>query len=176
MVEAAVKANFAPSLAHVLASEGGYVDDPRDPGGRTNKGVTQRVYDDWRRSNGLAPRNVRSLEQTELEAIYRKLYWNACRCDDLPAGVDYCVFDFAVNSGPARAVRYLQRAAGVADDGQIGPMTLAAVDAKPVCELINEISAQRLLYLTQLPTFDHFGRGWTTRVGEVGRTAAAMAA
>lgn len=171
-----MKAGFPASLAHVLASEGGYVNDPRDPGGATNKGVTQHVYDLWRRSKGLAPRNVRALEQTELEAIYRKLYWDACRCDDLPAGVDYCVFDFAVNSGPARAARCLQLAAGVTDDGQIGPMTLAAVNAKSACELINEISAQRLLYLTKLPTFDHFGKGWTTRVGEVGRAAAEMAA
>lgn len=171
-----MKANFASALAAVLVHEGGYVNDPQDPGGATNKGVTQRVYDDWRRSQGLSPRSVRSLEQAEVEAIYRKLYWNRCRCDDLPSGVDYCVFDFAVNSGTVRASRYLQRAVGVADDGQIGPVTLAAVKAKPACEIIAAISAARLDFLGQLPTFARFGRGWTTRVGDVGVKAAEMAA
>lgn len=171
-----MKANFASSLAAVLVHEGGYVNDPQDPGGATNKGVTQRVYDDWRRSRGLAPRSVRSLEQAEVEAIYRKLYWDAVRGDDLPSGIDYCVFDFAVNSGPPRAVRYLQRAVGVADDGKIGPMTLAAVKAKPACETIAAVSAARLAFLGQLPTFSRFGRGWTARCGEVGLKAAEMTA
>jgi lysozyme family protein len=171
-----VKANFASSLAAVLVHEGGYVNDPQDPGGATNKGVTQHVYDDWRRSRGLEPRSVRSLEQSEVEAIYRKLYWNAVRGDDLPAGVDYCIFDFAVNSGAIRAARYLQRAVGVADDGVIGPMTLAAVNAKPPCETIAAVSAARLAFLGQLPTFQRFGKGWTVRVGEVGLKAAEMAA
>jgi len=171
-----VKQNLASSLAAVLLHEGGYVNDPQDQGGATNRGITQHVYDDWRRSQGLDPRGVRSIEQPEIEAIYRKLYWNACRCDDLPSGVDYCVFDFAVNSGPVRAARYLQRAVGVNDDGQIGPVTLAAVDAKPACETIAAISAARLAFLGQLPTFSHFGKGWSARVGEVGLKAAEMAA
>jgi lysozyme family protein len=171
-----MRENFASSLTAVLVHEGGWVNDPLDRGGETNKGVTQRVYDDWRRSKGLAPRSVKLLEQSETEAIYRRLYWNACRCDDLPAGVDYAVFDFAVNSGPARAVRYLQRAVGVADDGQIGPVTLAAVKAKPACETVAAIVAARLAYLQQLPTFVRFGRGWTVRVGEVGLKASEMAA
>lgn len=171
-----MKSNFTTSLAAVLVHEGGYVNDPRDPGGATNKGVTQHVYDDWRRSRGIDPRSVRSLEQSEVEAIYRKLYWDAVRGDDLPSGVDYCVFDFAVNSGPVRAARYLQRAVGVADDGKIGPMTLAAVKAKPACEVISAITAARLAFLGQLPSFDRFGRGWTTRCGDVGAKAAEMVA
>jgi lysozyme family protein len=171
-----MRANFASSLAAVLQHEGGFVQDRFDPGGATNRGITQHVYDDWRRSQGLSPRGVRSLEQAEIEAIYRKLYWNACRCDDLPSGVDYCVFDFAVNSGPVRACRYLQRAVGVTDDGQIGPVTLAAVRAKPACETIAAISAARLDFLGQLPTFSRFGKGWSARVGEVGLKAAEMSA
>jgi lysozyme family protein len=171
-----VRENFRPSLAAVLIHEGGYVNDPQDPGGATNRGITQHVYDDWRRSQGLDPRSVRSLEQSEIEAIYRKLYWNACRCDDLPSGVDYCVFDFAVNSGASRAARYLQRAVEVAEDGQIGPMTIAAANKEPVCETIAAINSARLFFLSQLPTFARFGKGWTTRVGEVGVKAAEMAA
>lgn len=170
-----MKANFAPSLAAVLIHEGGYSNDRLDPGGATNKGVTQAVYDDWRRAKGLATRSVRSLEQAEVEAIYRKRYWDACRCDDLPSGLDYCIFDFAVNSGVNRAVRYLQRAAGVLDDGQIGPVTLAAVKAKGAPCLIAAISAARQAFLEQLATFGRFGTGWTRRVNDVRAKAEAMA-
>jgi lysozyme family protein len=171
-----VRENFAPSLARVLQSEGGKVDDPQDPGGRTAFGITQRVYDDWRGQQGLPKHDVWTIRQSEIEAIYRMNYWNTVRADELPAGVDYAVFDFAVNSGVNRAARYLQRAVGVADDGKIGPMTLAAVKAKPACETIAAISAARLNFLGQLPTFARFGRGWTARVADVGLHAAEMAA
>jgi lysozyme family protein len=171
-----VKANFSPSLGLVLCHEGGYVHDRRDPGGATNKGVTQRVYDDWRRSKGLEPRSVRSLEQTEVEAIYRKLYWDRIRGDELPSGVDYAAFDFAVNSGTNRAARYLQRAVGVTDDGQIGPMTLAAVANTNPRNIIGRLCAARQDFLETLSTFPTFGGGWTRRVSEVERTAMGMAA
>lgn len=167
--------NFPASLAAVLVHEGGYVNDPRDPGGATNQGVTQAVYDDWRAGEGLEQRSVRLINGYEVGAIYRRRYWDACRCDDLPAGVDYCIFDFAVNSGTNRAARYLQRAAGVAEDGQIGPMTIAAVFAKPATGLIDQVSSLRLAFLRQLKTFDRFGRGWTRRVEEVCAKARAMA-
>lgn len=169
-------ANFPLALSRVLQHEGGKVDDRQDPGGRTAFGVTQRVYDDWRRDQGLPRRDVWFIVEAEIEAIYRMLYWNAVRADDLPSGVDYAVFDFAVNSGPNRAIRYLQRAVGVADDGRIGPMTLAAVNAKPACETIAAVSAARLDFLGQLPTFARFGRGWTARVADVCLKAAEMAA
>ena len=171
-----MNANFAASLAAVLVHEGGYVFDPADPGGETNRGVTKAVYDDWRVAHGLPKQNVRLLSQFETEAIYRKLYWDVIRGDQLPLGVDYCTFDFAVNSGVKRAARYLQRAAGVADDGQIGPMTLAAVNAKPADEMINAVCDARLAFLEQLGTFGHFGRGWTARVSEVRAKAKEMAA
>lgn len=169
------KDNFASSLAAVLTHEGGYSNDPQDPGGATNKGVTQAVYDDWRRSKGLAPRSVRSLEKAELEAIYRKRYWDACRCDDLPSGLDYCVFDFAINSGAFRAARYLQKAAGVADDGQIGAITLAAVKATGAKCLIAAVCTARQAFLEQLSTFGRFGKGWTQRVKDARAKADAMA-
>lgn len=168
--------NFASSLAAVLQHEGGRVDDPRDPGGRTNKGITQRVYDDWRGEQGLPRRDVWTIVQPEVEAIYRMLYWNAIRGDELPSGVDYATFDFAVNSGVNRAIRTLQRAVGVQDDGKLGPITLEAVDNKPACETIAALCAARLSFLGDLPTFPRFGKGWSARVGEVGLTATEMAA
>lgn len=166
--------NFAASLAAVLVHEGGYVNHPKDPGGATNKGVTQRVYDDWRQKNGLPFRSVKELEQSELEDIYRRQYWDAVRGDDLPAGVDYCVFDFAVNSGANRAARYLQEAVRVAADGQIGPVTLAAVAAADPSKLVEAISDARLGFLQRLTTFDTFGKGWTRRVEAVRAKARAM--
>ncbi len=171
-----MKQNFPLSLAAVLIHEGGYVDDPQDPGGATNKGVTQAVYDDWRVGEGLARRSVRFINDYEVGAIYRRRYWGAVRGDDLPPGVDYCVFDFAVNSGVNRASRYLQRAAGVVDDGRIGPATLAAVKAKPAAALIAAVCDARQAFLEQLPTFARFGRGWTARVAEVRAKATEMTA
>lgn len=167
--------NFAASLAAVLVHEGGYVNHPKDPGGATNKGVTQSVYNDWRQRKGLDLRSVRSLEQSELEAIYRRQYWDVVKGDSLPAGVDYCVFDFAVNSGANRAARYLQRAVGVAEDGQIGPVTLKAVAAmEPDC-LVDGICNARMTFLKGLTTFDVFGKGWSRRVEDVRAKAKAMA-
>lgn len=171
-----MKDNFAPSLALVLQHEGGKVDDPQDPGGRTAYGITQRVYDDWRGEQGLPVRDVWFIVEPEIEAIYRMLYWNACRCDELPAGVDYAILDLAVNSGVNRAARFLQRAVGVPDDGKIGPVTLAAVNAKPPCQTITAITQARLAFLTQLTLFPRYGKGWTARVGDVGAKAAEMAA
>lgn len=169
-------ANFSSCLAAVLVHEGGYVNDSRDPGGATNQGVTQAVYDSWRHSQALPLQSVRFIQTRETAAIYRLLYWARCRCDDLPAGVDYATFDFSVNSGVNRAARYLQRAVGVPEDGQIGPATIAAANAKPACATIGAINSARLAFLGQLPTFPRFGAGWTTRVGEVGQQATEMAA
>lgn len=169
-----MRANFAPSLAAVLVHEGGFVNDPQDPGGATNRGVTQVVYDAWRLGEGLARRSVNLINDYEVGAIYRRNYWNACRCDDLPSGLDYCIFDFAVNSGVNRASRYLQRALGVVADGSIGPATVAAVSAKPTAPLIAAVNDARLAFLRHLPTFARFGRGWTQRVTDVDAMAIGM--
>jgi lysozyme family protein len=171
-----VRDNFAASLAAVLVHEGGYVNDSRDPGGATNKGVTQAVYDDWRADQKLPTRTVEAINAYELGAIYRNLYWNALRADDLPPGVDYSCFDFAVNSGVNRAARYLQRAAGTVEDGKIGAITLAALERLSPDSVIESICSARLNFLRQLRTFDSFGRGWTRRVEEVSAKAKAMAA
>lgn len=169
-----MKDNFVSALAAVLVHEGGYVNHPRDPGGATNKGVTQRVYDDWRVNRGLPPRSVKFLQQAELEAIYKRQYWDAVKGDDLPTGVDYCVFDLAVNSGVNRAARFLQRSAGVLEDGKIGPVTLAAVKALSPSLLVDMICDERMCFLKSLGTFDTFGKGWTRRVSDVRDHAKAL--
>lgn len=166
--------NFPASLANVLRCEGGYVNDPQDAGGATNKGITQIVYDDWRCSQGLVPRGVREIEDAEVEAIYRMLYWDTVSGDALPSGVDYCIFDFTVNSGVSRASRFLQQAVGVLADGRIGPMTLAAVSNAAATTVIDDVCDLRLTFLRHLHNFAHFGRGWVARVAQVRAAAKAM--
>lgn len=160
-------ANYKPSLSLVLAHEGGYVNHPKDPGGATNQGVTQAVYDAYRKLRGLPLQSVKFITSAEVAEIYMKQYWRLVRGDDLPAGLDYAVFDFAVNSGVSRAIRYLQRLVGVDDDGVIGDFTLAAsFDAARRHEekLIGAYCANRLAFLKSLSTFPTFGKGWTRRV------------
>ncbi len=160
-------ANYRKSLALTLAYEGGYSNHPADPGGATNFGVIQRVYDAYRRKLGLAIRSVRQIETVEVEEIYNKSYWRLVRGDSLPVGLDYAVFDFAVNSGVSRSVRFLQRIVGVDDDAVIGDATLnATYEAYRRDEegLIATFCGNRLAFLRGLRTFSTFGRGWTRRV------------
>lgn len=159
--------NYKASLALVLAHEGGFVNHPKDPGGATNQGVTQKVYDAYRKVNGLPLQSVKFITSVEVAEIYQKQYWRLVRGDSLPSGLDYAVFDFGVNSGVSRAVRYLQRLVGVEDDGIIGNETLGAVyDAAKRDEeaLIINYCANRMIFLKSLGTFSTFGKGWTRRV------------
>lgn len=171
-----MRGNFSPSLLLVLGAEGGYVNNSADKGGPTNKGVTQAVYDHWRIEQGLGGQSVKLLTAPEAGAIYAKLYWAPCQCDSLPSGVDYPVFDMAVNSGVNRACRFLQRAVGVAEDGDIGPVTLEAVRDTPPATIIDNLCDERLAFLKTLSNFDTFGKGWTARVAEVRAKAKEMAA
>jgi len=160
---------FSRALARVLVHEGGYVNDPLDPGGATNKGVTSRVYDAWRARKGLPARDVRRIEGREVAEIYRLQYWDAVKGDELPAGLDYALFDGAVNSGPAQSIKWLQRALGtVAIDGQMGQATLAAVaeHGRPA-ELVEKVCDRRLAFLQALRTWPRFGKGWSARVKSV---------
>lgn len=171
-----MRQNYDVSLIAVLKHEGGFVDHPRDPGGATNQGVTQAVYDDWREDHQLPKQSVRDISAVEVMALYKTQYWNRVKGDELPSGVDYAVFDFAVNSGTHRAARYLQEAVGVGIDGQIGPVTLAAVKAIPAQDLVTAICDARMAFLRRLGTFDTFGKGWTRRVEDVRCKARGMAA
>lgn len=158
---------FDQCIPLVLKHEGGWVNDPRDPGGATNRGVIQATYDWWRDKQGKPRQSVRNITDDEVHAIYRRDYWDEIRGDNLPAGVDYAVFDFAVNSGINRASRYLQEVARVAADGKIGPATIAAVKALPAATIINGLCDARMAFLRRLDTFPTFGKGWTARVSDV---------
>ncbi|MFD1476467.1 glycoside hydrolase family 108 protein, partial [Ancylobacter polymorphus] len=164
---------FDGALKRVLVHEDGYADHPADPGGATMQGITQRVYDGWRRRHGQPARPVRRIAPDEMAAIYRRQYWDAVRADDLPAGLDYALFDAAVNSGPAQAAKWLQRTLGVTADGQVGEATLVALDGRAPAQLIDALCDRRLAMLRSLRTFPTFGAGWTRRVAEVRAAAKA---
>lgn len=165
--------NFERSLAFVLKHEGGYVHNPRDPGGRTNLGVTQATYEQWVGRMVDEP-EMRALTVDDVAPIYRAEYWNRVRCNDLPLGVDYALFDFAVNSGVRQAVRTIQRIVGVHDDGKMGPFTIGAIKSMDARDLIEDLCNARMVFLKGLPHWDAFGRGWTRRVNEVEDTAKSM--
>lgn len=172
-----MEANFQRSLSATLKHEGGWADHPADPGGATMKGVTLAIYRRYRPNATKA--DLRAISDAMLQKIYRDGYWNEVRGDDLPAGVDFATFDFAVNSGPARAAIYLQNIVGAAPDGKVGPLTIKAV--KAYCDqfgagqLVNELCAQRLAFLQRRSTWPVFGKGWSTRVADVRKSALSMA-
>ncbi|WP_404405378.1 glycoside hydrolase family 108 protein [Pelagibacterium halotolerans] len=165
-------------LAQILKHEGGYADHPADPGGATNMGITRKTLARWR---GVSPwwdlpkADVQTLKRAEAGAIYKALYWDRCKAAALPAGLDLAVFDYAVNSGPARAVKTLQALVGVVTDGFIGPVTLAAVAKRDTRTLIGALCDARMGFLERLRTFAVFGRGWTRRVAEIRSAALADA-
>lgn len=168
-----MQANFAASLALVLKSEGGYTDNPADPGGATNMGITLRTLAAWRGVTNLPKSEVQHLTAVEAGKIYKARYWNAIDGDALPAGVDYATFDYAVNSGPLAAAKGIQIAAGVTADGAIGPLTIAAA-AKNPSTIVLTLCADRLAMLERLPTWHTFGAGWSNRIHAVRGAALQM--
>lgn len=168
--------NFAKSLALVLKHEGGWSDHPKDPGGATMKGVTLANFRRYVKADATKA-ELRKITDAQLATVYRRFYWDAVAGAELPDGVDFAVFDFAVNSGPARAAKYLQAVVNAKQDGRIGPATLAAVRAKPHAAIINTLCDNRLVFMQSLkklwPTFKN---GWTTRVKDVRSKALEMAA
>jgi lysozyme family protein len=169
-------AGFASAYKRVLVYEGGDVDDPHDPGGRTSRGVTQRVYDAWRMKQGKPKRDVYSATADEVKAIYRAQYWSAVQGDSLPIGVDLVLFDGAVNSGPKQSIKWLQAALGLQTDGVLGAVTLAALKAdNDNDKLIAEINARRMGFLHKLSTFKYYGKGWSARVANVTKAGQAVA-
>lgn len=167
---------FDECLPLVLVHEGGYVNHPKDPGGATNKGITQRTYDAWCNRQGYPHATVKNITDAEVAAIYKAQYWDKVCADALPTGVDYTVFDFAVNSGPARAAKFLQRSVGAGQDGIVGAQTLSAVQDADANRVIVQVCSERLAWLKRLKHWPTFGRGWTRRVDEVQAASLAMAA
>lgn len=180
-----MQTNFTASLVQVLKYEGGWSDNAADPGGATMKGITIAVFTDYRKRHGVsAPTHddLRNISDADVHAIYKQNYWDRCSCDDLPYGLDFAVFDYAVNSGPKRAVEDLQHILpNVTIDGVIGKReTLPALqkytEQHGIVTLLSNYIARRLQFLRGLSTWATFGGGWTNRVASVGNLAAAMAA
>lgn len=162
--------NFTTALGHVLVHEGGWADHPRDPGGATMKGVTLKTF---QRHFGTdkTRQDLKTISNEQLAQVYMSGYWNKCHCNDLPTGIDYSVFDAAVNSGPGRGAKWLQASVGALQDGHIGPDTLFRVKAHDPVQVIDVMCDTRLDFLRRLSTWPDFGKGWRRRVEGV-RTAA----
>ena len=174
-----MKANYAKALPLVLRHEGGFVNHKDDPGGATNKGVTigtlKRLGIDVDGDGDSDIVDLRNLRQSDVERVYKLFYWDAVKADQLPSGVDYAVFDFGVNSGPARAAKHLQKVVGAAQDGDIGPKTLALVARADPQDVVTALQDSRLRFLRGLKTWGTFGKGWGRRVAEVRAVALAWA-
>ena len=168
-----MKENFESALAAVLHHEGGFVNHPRDPGGMTNLGVTKRVWEEWV-GHEVDEKAMRALTPETVAPMYKTKYWDKVRGDDLPAGVDYAIFDAAINSGPGRAAKWLQTTVGAVPDGAIGAGTLAKVAAMDAEDIVEKYQATRLAFMQSLPTWDTFGKGWGRRVTEVKEAALKM--
>ena len=170
-----MQSNWDNSFKLMLKSEGGFVNRPSDPGGMTNLGVTKATWENWvgRESDEA---EMRGLTPEKVEPLYKKKYFDAVRGDELPMGLDYLMFDFAVNAGAGRAIKTLQTAVGVTPDGGFGPMTMAAVQAVDPNELIERFSQAKEDFYRSLTTFATFGKGWLNRVADVKVKASAMLA
>ena len=170
-----MKDNFDDALKAILHHEGGYVDHPKDPGGRTNLGCTQRVWEEWV-GHPVDEKAMRGLTPELVAPLYKAKYWDKIKGDELPTGVDYVVFDAAINSGPGRAAKWLQTVVGAVPDGAIGAGTLAKVAAIPAADIVEKYQQTRLQFLQSLQTWDTFGKGWGRRVAEVEDAAGKMLA
>jgi lysozyme family protein len=169
------RGNFSTCLSFTLKFEGGFVNNPKDPGGPTNLGVTQATLSRFQ-GRPVTIADVEDLTPATVAPIYQQGFWDKVSGDDLPAGVDLAVFDFAVHSGPTRAVVGLQRAVGVADDGVIGPITVAAARTLDPSLIVQRVCAGRLTFLTHLTIFQTFGPGLKSRVAKCEAAALSMIA
>lgn len=168
------KGSYPQAIRLIFRHEGGYVDHPLDPAGATNRGITRATLAAWR-GRPVSKAEVMALSEREAADIYRERYWNAVRADDLPAGVELVVFDAAVNSGPARAARWLNQALGLGAQARISDRTLQAAASHDPGELIRAYGRTRLGFLQRLRTWGTFGRGWGRRVRETEEAALALA-
>lgn len=148
---------FEHCFDRLISHEGGYVNDPRDPGGETKFGISKRAYPTL---------DIRALTLADAKSIYKRDYWDRAQCDSLPPSVAYLVFDCAVNSGIGQAVRFLQRSVGVADDGHMGPLSLSAVRRADSESLGARFLGHRLDFMSRLSSWDVFGKGWARRVAD----------
>jgi lysozyme family protein len=166
-------ARFDACMPFIFKAEGGYADNPADPGGPTNYGITLATLRAYEGDPNLTAEDVKKLTPAVAREIYRTAYWNRMQCGALPAGLDLEVFDFGVNSGPAESVKTLQRLVGVTQDGSVGPITLAAVRQFNVGDLIGRFAQARLAFYQSL-NMPEFEQGWATRVAQIQTAATKM--
>lgn len=146
---------FDQSFVKLIGHEGKYSNNPRDPGGETKWGISKRAY---------PALDIADLTLDDAKAIYKRDYWDRAQCDRLPPAIAFQVFDGAVNSGIGTSIRWLQSAAGVAQDGVVGPLTIRAVGDKDVGVMLARFNGARLTFMASLSTWDVFGRGWARRI------------
>jgi len=170
-----VKENFQTSLNLVLDHEKGFSDYPFDAGGMTNLGVTKKTWEAWLK-RPVDEAEMRSLTPEKVAPLYKIKYWDACKCDQLPLGIDYAVFDFAVNAGVSRASKTMQATLGTAADGIVGPATIGVATNADPDEFLEKFSKLKEQFYRSLQLFDVWGKGWLRRVSEVKQTAEGMIA
>jgi len=168
-----MRENFDKALQLMLKHEGGFVNHPSDPGGMTNLGVTQRVYEEWV-GYEVDKQDMMKLTPEDVAPIYLNNYWIKANCDELPSGLDYVVFDWAVNSGVSRSSKGIQKCCGAEPDGVIGPKTLQLILGQDTNFMIEKFKEVRQSFYEGLNHFDAFGRGWTRRNDEATEVALGM--
>lgn len=169
-----MEANFFFSLEMVLKHEGGFVDHPEDPGGATNKGITHKTYAEFLGRPLEDVDELKNIPDEHVQIIYKKGYWDKVCADELPDGLDFAVFDWAVNSGPSRSAKNLQGLVGASEDGIIGPQTLKRISDTDTVVLIQALARRRDEYYRSLKTFETFGKGWLRRNKETLEAALQM--
>lgn len=160
--------NYAQALNYVLQSEGGFINDPDDSGGATNKGITLAVFKEYKRNNHLTLEDLKNISNSDVYDIYKKLYWDRVYADNLNSGCDYACFDFAVNAGVARSVKLAQGVVGANVDGIMGPATLALCNRVDTLFFINAFSNSKREFYESIvknkPTQEKFLKGWLNRI------------
>jgi len=167
-----MQSNFKECLDLVLKSEGGWVNNPQDPGGETNLGVTKRVWEEY---VGHPVESLKKLTKDDVAPLYEQKYWRPCYGEVLPRGLDFVVFSMGVNAGPGRSVKLLQSSIGCVPDGVIGPKTRELISTSNSATLIAKFSESRREYYRALKTFPIFGKGWLARVDREEQEALNMA-
>jgi lysozyme family protein len=168
-----MESNFDQSLKLVLKSEGGYVNNPKDPGGETMMGVTKNAWSTWLK-RPIADGEMAKLTVADITPFYKALYWDKSYCNQLPTGIDYMVFDASVNMGVGQSIRLLQKSLGCVPDGVIGPNTMKAINDADAKTMIDKFSAQKEQFYRSLKLFSVFGNGWLKRNAEVQQNALKM--
>ena len=165
--------NFEDCLALVLKSEGGFVQNPKDPGGATNLGVTKATYEAYV-GRSVSVDEIKALTPDTVAPLYKAMYWDKVSGDNIALGLDYALFDFAVNSGPRQATKFIQNIARVPADGMMGNRTVQQLANLDPSDCITRLCSERLQFLKQLNTWDTFGKGWQKRVSDVQKRALDM--